>query len=76
MIIFKCDGCGKEVKTRDGIKPYEWFSKTVGVKISVTKTEHGEQGRQAADELIHACSRRCIEKASTNKNTDSVVLPI
>lgn len=66
---FICDGCGKEVVSVNGLKPYLWFDKTIRDKSK-------EYNSRINDRVIHACERRCIEKASQKFEVDSLVLPI
>ena len=60
MIIYKCDGCGKQEERPDGFKPQEWFVRSWGEK----KIE------------LHVCSRECIQSVSVKTGSHSLVLPI
>ena len=61
-VIFKCDGCDKEVEGHSDqgrwYKPHDWFQRS------------DEDGAQVA------CSRDCIEKVAKKSGKTSVVLPI
>lgn len=60
MIIFECDGCGKQERRADGRKPDGWFERSWAEK----KME------------LHVCSRECIKTAADKIGGHTLVLPI
>jgi len=60
MLIFKCDGCGKQTEAPSGNKPTEWFQRTdnkTGIEM-------------------HACDRKCIELAAIKLGCPNSILPL
>lgn len=79
-VTYTCDGCGETSVQLRSFKPASWYEQTVYLKpgtIEAYKTApFDEHPRDAIKREVHACSRRCIDKASAKYGSSPVVLPI
>lgn len=69
--IFECDGCGKQERMAKEFKPHDWYAKTIFEQEGSIGQSKGKAVR-----VVHACSRRCIEKTADKHKTHSLVLPV
>jgi len=66
MVIFKCDGCGKEehgfYSGRSWLKPAKWYARNIQI--------------DGYDDQLLACSRNCMDKIDEEMGEKVPVIPV